>query len=191
MTVSLLGVDASLTGTGYAVIHYRDGHWTGSAWTRGRKGHRNESLEDRDERLSYITSDLHCVDLGGLTAAGIEQPLTNTPGGSSWDRAGLWWRLVHRLLVCDVPVVEVNSAKRQKFAVGKSSARGRKVEKHAVLEAVRVMWPMVKVEDDNAADALVVASVIAVLYELPVPFGMTDFRHEVVSGLRLPGKEAA
>lgn len=191
MTASILGVDASLTGTGYAVIHYEDGRWSGSTWKRGRKGRQKESLIERDERLSYITSDLHCVDLGGLMAAGIEQPLTNTPGGATWDRAGLWWRLVHRLLACDVPLVQVNSAKRQKFAVGKASARGRKVEKHAVLEAARAMWPMLTVEDDNAADALVVATVVAVLCELPVPFEMTDFRLDVVAGLRLPEEEAA
>lgn len=190
MTASILGVDASLTATGYAVVHYDDGRWTGSTWKRGRKGRQKESLTERDERLSLIASDLHCVDLGGLLAAGIEQPLTNTPGGSTWDRAGLWWRLVHRLLACDVPLVQVNSAKRQKFATGRSSRRGLKVEKNEVLDAVRGMWPMVNVEDHNAADALSVASVVAVLCELPVPFEMTGFRHEVVAGLRLP-EEAA
>ena len=59
-----------------------------------------------------------------------------------------------------------------------------------VAMAVAKMWPDVQIQGNNAADALVIASITAAVAGLPVPFPMYQYRSDVVAGLRLP-EEAA
>lgn len=190
MTPSILGIDPSLTGTGFARLYLSSNGWHGVTWTDGRDGKRNESLIQRDERITTIAGNLR-VDVWDLTAAGIEEPAYGAPGGSTWDRAGLWWKLAHKVLAYDVPLIQVNNKLVQKFAVGRAHTKKNPVDKADVAMAAAKMWPEVEIRGNNAADALVIASVIAVAWELPVPFPVYGYRREVVSGLRLPEKEAA
>lgn len=190
MTPMVLGVDTSLTGTGFALLRHDEDRWVVNTWTEGRKGKRNESLEMRDQRQDMILGGLYCVPLSMLTAAGIESPAYGAPGGSTWDRAGLWWRMTHRLLQYNVDVTQVTSAQRQKFAVGHAHSAKNPVDKADVAMAVARMWPQAEIRGNDAADALVIASVIAVLNDLPVPFEVYQYRQDVVAGLRLP-EEAA
>lgn len=187
----VLGVDTSLTGTGFALIQWgRDG-WLVNTWTEGRKGKRGESLRMRDQRQDLILSALPTEALASLTAAGIESPAFGAPGGSTWDRAGLWWRMVHKLLAHNVDVTQVTSAQRQKFAVGHAHSAKNPVDKADVAMAVAKMWPHAEIRGNDAADALVVASITAVLNDLSVPFDLPKYRTDVIAGLRPPEKEAA
>lgn len=191
MTPMVLGVDTSLTRTGFALIRYEEEGWVVNTWTEGRKGKRNESLYLRDQRQDLILGGLYCVPLAMLTAAGIESPAFGAPGGSTFDRAGLWWRMVHKLLQYNVDVTQVTSAQRQKFAVGRASSAKNPVDKADVAMAVAKMWPQADIQGNDQADALTIASVIAALSDLPVPFPMHQYRQDVVAGLRLPEEEAA
>lgn len=190
MTVSILGVDPSLTGTGFARLYLASNGWHGVTWTDGRVGKRNESLIQRDERITTIASNLR-VDSWSLTAAGIEEPAYGAPGGSTWDRAGLWWKLAHKVLAHDVPLIQVNTRHVQRFAVGRAHSKKNPVDKADVAMAVAKMWPDVDIRGNNAADALVIASIVAAVAGLPIPFPMHQYRQDVVSGLRLPEEEAA
>jgi len=191
MTASILAIDPSLTGTGFARLHLgTEGGWHGMTWTDGRSGKRNESLTERDERITTIAGNLR-VDSWDLTAAGIEEPAYGAPGGSTWDRAGLWWRLAHKVLAYDVPLIQINSATRQKFAVGRAHSKKNPVDKADVAMAAAKMWPSVDIQGNNAADALVIASIVAAVAGLPVPFPMHQYRLDAIAGLRLPEEEAA
>jgi crossover junction endodeoxyribonuclease RuvC len=190
VTATILGIDPSLTGTGFARLELNSAGWHGVTWTDGRDGKRNESLIQRDDRIDRIADNLR-LDSWDLSAAGIEEPAYGAPGGSTWDRAGLWWRLAHRVLTYDVPLMQVNTRIVQKFAVGRAHTKKNPVDKADVAMAVAKMWPDVVIQGNNAADALVIASVIAAVNDLPVPFDLPKYRTDVVSGLRLPEKEAA
>jgi crossover junction endodeoxyribonuclease RuvC len=182
---SILGIDPSLTGTGFARLHLASNGWHGVTWTAGRDGKRNEPLEMRDERITSIASDLR-IDLWNLAAAGIESPAFGAPGGSTWDRAGLWWRLAHKVIAHDVPLIEISSATRQKFAVGRAHSKKNPVDKADVAMAAAKMWPDVDIVGNNAADALVLASITAALVGLPVPFPMHQYRTDALTALRAP-----
>lgn len=189
MRPGILGIDPSLTGTGFARLHLDVNGWHGVTWTDGRDGKRNESLIQRDDRIDTIADNLR-LESWNLTYAGIEEPAYAAPGGSSWDRAGLWWRLAHKVLAYDVPLIQVNNKLVQKFAVGHAHSKKNPVDKADVAMAVAKMWPDVDIRGNNAADALVIASIVAAVAGLPVPFPMYQYRSDVVAGLRLPEEGA-
>lgn len=184
MNGNILGIDTSLTGTGFALIRCIDGEWTGTTWTAGRKGKRKEPLPLRHERIRAIVSEILRVDLSHLTAAGIEQPAYGAPGGSTHDRSGLWWQVTHELMDWKVPVHEVNSSTRKKFATGSAGSVKNPVDKADVAMAAAKMWPEVEIRGNNAADALVIASVIAASVGLPVPFPMHQYRVDALAATR-------
>lgn len=186
---SVLGIDPSLTGTGFARLHYGPLGWHGVTWSEGRGGKRNESLAMRDQRIRDIAESLS-GEVQSLRAAAIEEPAYGAPGGSTWDRAGLWWKLVHKVLAHDVPLIQVNTKHVQRFAVGHAHSKKNPVDKADVAMAAAKMWPDVDIRGNNAADALVIASIVAAVADLPVPFPMYQYRTDVVAGLRLP-EEAA
>jgi crossover junction endodeoxyribonuclease RuvC len=184
VTARVLGIDPSLTGTGFAELTWTGYEWSVYARTSGRSGKRGESLRERDERLSLVTSQLYSVESQDLCAVAIEAPAFGAPGGSTWDRAGLWWRLVHRLLSYEVPIVQVTSAQRQKFAVGRAHSAKNPVDKADVAMAAMKMWPGAAIVGENAADAVVIASIAACLVDLPVPFPLHGYRSEVLDKIR-------
>jgi Holliday junction resolvasome RuvABC endonuclease subunit len=186
----VLGLDPSLTGTGMAALHYHNGRWVGITASRGRPGKRGESLEVRDRRQQEILEHLYGANLDGLDVAGVESPAFGAPGGSTWDRAGLWWRLVHSLIHHRVPVVQVTSGQRQKFAVGRAHSAKNPVDKADVAMAAAKMWPDIEIRGNNAADALVIASIAAVTLDLPVPFPMHGYRREVVETIEASASAA-
>ena len=183
----ILAIDPSLAGTGFALLeHQPPSHWHAQSWTRGRPGRRAEPLTERDRRITSIVADLHTVDLRTVDLAAIEQPAFGAPGGSTWDRAGLWWALVHRLVANDIPVIQVNSATRQKFAVGHAHSASNPVDKADVAVAASRMWPDTVITGNNAADAVVIASVAAVVLDLPVPFPLHQYRRTATAKIQLP-----
>lgn len=88
-------------------------------------------------------------------------------GGSPWDRAGLWWRIVHRLLGADIPVAVCPPTVRAKWATGVGG--GPKATKALVAVAVARLWPDVDAASDDEWDALAMASLGAQHLGLDVP----------------------
>jgi Holliday junction resolvasome RuvABC endonuclease subunit len=135
------GLDISLTGTGIATV--------GGTTRVPTSGHRNDDLAARDARLRHIT-DRVLEEVGTVDLVCVEGPIKyQQPGGSTWDRAGLWWRIVSALLGRDMPVAVVPPMCRAKYATGNGNAR-----KTAVLDAAQRRYGAILPTDDEA-DALI------------------------------------
>jgi Holliday junction resolvasome RuvABC endonuclease subunit len=143
----VVGIDVSLTSTGVAV-HHQDG--TMATDTIATKGKRGDTLVDRSQRIGFIlgwVNDwLYPADL-----VVIEGPAGAAPGGSTWDRAGLWWAIVIKAMdQCSVAVVAPPT--RAKWATGNGRA-----DKAAVAVAMSKRAPEVELANSDEADALALA----------------------------------
>ena len=135
------GLDISLTGTGIATL--------GGTTRIPTKGRRKDTIVQRRNRIKLI-SDIALTEVGDVDLAVIEGPVAyNTPGGSTWDRAGLWWRIVDRLTAYGIPVAIVPPTCRAKYATGSGGSR-----KTAVIDAAQRRYGALLPTDDEA-DALV------------------------------------
>lgn len=135
----IAGLDVSLTGTGIAT--------TAGTTTITTKGKRADSLVQRHRRFQGITRRLF-DELGTCDLAVVEAPAYGAPGGSTWDRGGLWWLIIDGLLDREIPVALVSPRSRAKYAAGNGNAG-----KAAVMRAVQQTYGVLT-SDDNQSDAL-------------------------------------
>ena len=126
----------------------------------------------RDETLTR-TVDLACVE-GPVSYA--------TPGGSTWDRGGLWWRIVAALLERDIPVAVIPPTSRAKYATGNGASR-----KTAVLEAARSRYGAI-LESDDEADALILRAMGLHWLEQPLA-EVPDGHRAALAGCAWPDRE--
>ncbi|MDP4501021.1 RuvC family protein [Nonomuraea turcica] len=137
-------LDVSLTATGIA---------SSLGWcdTIGTTGVTTLPLAERDQALCELADRItHLIPLTADLVL-IEAPAYSRSSGGAHERAGLWWRIVHRLHNLDIPVVEVNPAHRGIYATGKSQPK-----KTEVVDAVARRWSTWETGgDDNCADAVV------------------------------------
>jgi Holliday junction resolvasome RuvABC endonuclease subunit len=168
----VLGIDPSLTSTGIAIIEDRPPTLGGLdpliAYTAVFKtsGKRADPITVMDARIGRVT-DFVSDHATGVDLAVIEGPSLGSHGGSPWDRAGMWWRIVHRLLAAEVPVAVCPPTVRAKWATGVGS--GPKASKALVAVAVARLWPNVDAESDDEWDALGMATIGAQQLGLPAP----------------------
>ena len=152
----VIGIDVSLTSTGIAVVH-RD--LRAAADSIPSKGQRGDTIAQRAQRMRQIGNQVGDWLYGGTLNAGtptvltiVEAPVSvQHPGGSTWDRAGLWWDIVARALACG-PVATVSPTTRAKWATGKGNA-----DKAAVAAAMTRYAPQVEISNSDEADALALA----------------------------------
>lgn len=139
----VVGIDLSLTSTGLASS---DG-WVSRVRSKPTTG----TLLARDTRLTEIVGQiLLTIEQGGLPdLVVIEAPAYSRNGGSSHDRSGLWWLLVHGLTT-RTQVAEVPPTCRIKYGAGKGNAA-----KDEVMAAVIRRYPDFDVTGHDAADAVV------------------------------------
>lgn len=139
--------DISLASTGIA-LHYPDGSITTESIAT--KGRRDDNLADRGTRIKYIADGLTSF-IGTCDLVVVEGPAGVAPGGSTWDRAGLWWAVVSNALkYC--PVAVVGPTTRAKWATG----NGRS-DKAAVAVAMSKRAPEVELANSDEADAMALA----------------------------------
>lgn len=146
----IAGLDVSLTGSGVCLC------WpvSGAAEpvvirSTGKKG---ASLGDRARRLRRLAGEiLQAVDLADVVI--VESPAYGSITGSQHDRSGLWWSVIQALSVAGVLVYEVTPAAVKTYAAGKGNAG--KIE---VVAAMVRRFPELEIVDDNAADALALAT---------------------------------
>jgi crossover junction endodeoxyribonuclease RuvC len=155
--VIIIGIDPSLSGTGLAVIDTEDAlvAYTHTITSKPCAA----TIEARVQRQARICRELlNTLPNGELLApavdlAVIEAPAYDSRTGSQHDRSGLWWRIIDRLLEHHVPVVEVTTGGVKKYATGKGTS-----PKDTVLLAVARRFPNVDVQNNNEADALILAA---------------------------------
>lgn len=177
-----IGIDLSLTCTGITLA--LDGraivHSVRSAPPPGLKKGEQPSLRQRYARLHTLRSEiLRYVGLPDLVA--IEQPAYSKSQGSSHDRSGLWWMIVAALHARDIPVAEVTPTTLKKYVLG--SGKG---DKDAVVIAATRKYPAVEFDNNNEADALVLAAMALRQLGAPLEVSCSKAMAEAMSVVRWP-----
>lgn len=184
---TVVGIDPSLTNTGVARLPCGTGGpgagqavWIPETWSRSSTGHRADTLHERKDRMAHIVADVlsFCEP---CDLAVVEAPAFGAKGGSAWDRAHLWWRIVDRLLDHEVPVVTVSPPSRALWATGNGRA-----DKAAVSTAVGRMWPTAAIRNSDEADALVLATIGLQLLGEAGPFEITAYRTRALAKVEVP-----
>lgn len=186
----VVGLDLSLAGPGTARIEGGpDGTWSTATWSWPNKGKRTDTLYDRHQRIGRIAAEIAPIlSEDPVDLVVIEGPSHGSVGGSAWDRAGLWWRVMASVLSFGLPVVQVAPKSRAKWATGSGNG-----DKAAVSAAVARMWPDAELSDSDRADALALASIGLQLLRRPeeLPFAVTAYRADTVKPLQIHRGRAA
>lgn len=172
---AVMGVDMSLTATGICVI--TDGTVTEIDTIKSKPGDR--TLTGRDTRAAAILAQIDAVARNHAVGYLVVEAPAYSRDKAVWDRAGLWWRLITRLLAAGMPVTEVVPTHRAMFATGRGNAG-----KADVAVGVSKLWPEVDFRGDDQADALVLASMGAVHLGHPVPFRVTVKHRDVIDRVK-------
>ncbi|QOC56074.1 RuvC-like resolvase [Gordonia phage Clown] len=185
---TVIGLDLSLTSTGYAAIAYNptDGSHTVELRTftstpRGR------TLADRHTRLRNNRTAIVNACRGADLVC-VESPAFGARGANIHDLNGNWWLIVAGLHHIGVPVAEVNVATVKKFACDKGN--GGKAD---VAAGIARMWPGAHPHGDNEFDALSLASIALILTvprvtadQVGLPFRVLERHREAISKVQLP-----
>lgn len=158
--MNVAGLDLSLTATGIAVI--TDGGQV-SVDTIRSTGHTRDTFAQRDQRIDQLSTAIVSRTVH-VALAVVEGPSVMSKGGSNWDRAGLWWSVVHTLMWHGVQVAVAPPTVLKKFAAGRGNA-----DKTAVAAGMTRLWPDVECGNDNEFDALCAATVAAQRAGMDVP----------------------
>lgn len=179
---SAIGIDLSLTRTGIAMVQ-GDRSVT---YSFGRQGKRDEPLLMRLDRLEdlvqSIESAIWATVLEVPKVACIEDVAFGTPGGSTTDRAALFWLTVAMLRRNEIPVVAVNVSKVKIYATG----RGNKHEKDEVMLAIVRRYPNIEIQNNDEADATALAAIGARLVGEPIEASLPQTHLRAMDGLALP-----
>jgi hypothetical protein len=169
------GLDISLTGTGIATL--------GGTTRVPTTGRRKDTIVQRNARMKHIT-DTVLIEVGHVHLACVEGPIAySAPGGSTWDRGGLWWRIVAALLEREIPVAVISPTARAKYATGSGASR-----KAAVLEAAQRRYGAILPTDDEA-DALILRAMGMEWLGTPLA-QVPDGHRAALAGVQWPDREA-
>lgn len=166
MTHNVVGLDLSLTGAGVGVI---DRTYPSApaylTYTFGMKGTNADPLRQRLMRIARTADQIieTVTSVDDVVLATIETPAYDQTTGKSHDRSGLWWEVVRQLTLNGIPVVEVGTSGVKIYATGKGNTG-----KQAVLLEVVRRYVNVEIQNDNEADAWVLACIAARLIGSPV-----------------------
>ncbi|MGW8565681.1 hypothetical protein [Isoptericola sp. NPDC055881] len=149
--MKIVGLDLSLTSTGIASV-VPDAVQP-ALGDRFRTKPAGDDLRARARRLHEIRDAVRDWTRTRTDLAVVEGLAFSSRSGQATERAGLWWLVVHDLLVRDIPVAVVTPTARAKYATGKGNAG-----KDEVLAAVVRRYPDVETRGNDEADALVLAA---------------------------------
>jgi len=159
--VRVLGIDPSLACTGVGIIDYPN---KGRAETVESKGKRDATVPQREDRIRSLANQVLAYTTLNTRLVVIEGPSLGSRGGSPWDRAGLWWRIVAGLLRRDLPVAVIPPTTLKKWATNSGRA-----DKSDVAVAMARLWPAVDAESNDGWDALALAHIGAQVLGWAVP----------------------
>lgn len=156
-----VGLDLSMTYTGGTIITGGD-VWTFPARSIGKKDAPHTATADR---LIALTDEIlsHIPDVENVRIA-IEGPSHGSTGTSAHERAGLFWMVFAELHKrgAHISVIPPNNLK--KYACGTSY----RIDKDMVLAAVIRRYLDIPVTNNNIADSLVLAAMLARHHGQPI-----------------------
>ena len=157
----IIGIDPSLTATGIALIDtdHPDRTYTTTAKSKPNGTSPFDRLHRFDTAANAILETLG----GHIDLAVIEAPSYGSQGAGTWDRAGLWWNTIRILKRLDIATIEVPPAVRCKYATGRGNA-----DKDVVMLSAARRYPHAPIEDNNQADAVILAAIGARLTGHPI-----------------------
>lgn len=180
----VLGVDPSLTGTGWARIDTED-RLTIECGTIATKPS-GPAVYARYLRGRFISRFISRFILGldsqqNLAAdlVVIEAPAFASKTGSVHERSGLWWQIVAECWYNGVDVLEVPPTSRAKYGSGKGNA-----SKDAVLAAAVRQYSQAPIANNNEADAVILAAIGARVLGEPIEDHLTKPQLEALVKLR-------
>lgn len=178
--MTVLGVDLSLTATGFA--------WsTGETDTHGRLGLTKSArlvkgvpslvpVSDRARGLTDLAMELCAIVVSRCVQLVVLENLPSTGVSvASPEKAYVWWRFVDALSAHHIPVIEVSPKTAKLYASGRGDANKREV-----IAAVQQHFPTWDIQrystrgkplntlDDNRADAVVLMAIGCDLLGTPV-----------------------
>ena len=179
-----VGIDPSLTACGVALIQECDGEKRREVFTLGRKGKKDETLEQRHDRIMTLVSEIVelilSLDVSALVT--IEGPAHGGTTGSHHDRSGLWWMIVHEVSNrTGCTIVEVTPTQLKKYATGKGN-----VSKSEVMAAAIRRYIDVPIANDNEADAFVLAEMGARFIGEPIEDSLPKLNLDAMAKLARP-----
>jgi Holliday junction resolvasome RuvABC endonuclease subunit len=180
----VVGVDLSLTGTGIAIAVVGGSNPVCTADLIGQKGITALPLPERWRAMGDLCDELLDAVVQAPGAPGLvaieNLPAARVAGVILHEKSWLWWMLVGRLVMLDIPLVEVTPAAVKQYAAGKGNAN-----KGAVIDAVARRLPMFATGgDDNRADAAVLCAIAADLIGHPLT-EMPALHRKALAKLRL------
>jgi len=160
-TVRVVGLDPSLASFGVATISTNP---TSTQITTDQLHTHPDTgiffrLDYLHERVLQVTAGADLVVIEGLAFSRVT--------GMAAERAGLWWLLAHRLWFDGTPTAVVGPRARAKYATGNGNSK-----KPDVVAAMRLRFPRTHLAGNDAADALVLASMGCRALGQPVDFGV-------------------
>jgi crossover junction endodeoxyribonuclease RuvC len=158
---TVIGLDLSLRSTGVACLHGDGKGWTAMIKTTGQ---RDDTYDDRWQRIDSIARDIKdpIRSVDNLALVVIEGPAYGVPGGSTWDRAGVWWLVVDYCYRLSYPVAVAGPRTRAMYATGDGNAT-----KADVVDATRKAFRWFDGKNDEA-DALQLAAMGRRYLDAPV-----------------------
>ncbi|WP_065961224.1 hypothetical protein [Curtobacterium sp. UCD-KPL2560] len=145
------GLDLSLTDTGIATITADGRIIVSRARSAGKK---TDSLATKAQRFEQH-ADAICAAVADCADVVVESPAYGMPQGAV-DLGGLRWLVLTRLVAAGHRVHEINPMHVKKYATGETRA-----DKDVVLASVVKRYPQADVTNNNTADAVVLASMLA------------------------------
>lgn len=118
---------------------------------------KDSTLQTRANRNKDIAVDLldYHVNLSPADLLIMEGPalgISRATGAYMWDRAGLWWLIIHMAIEVGVPIVTVAPTTRAMWATGSGKA-----DKGAVAAAMTRRLPDITFANSDEADAAALA----------------------------------
>lgn len=175
----VMGLDLSLTATGYAFVE--EGVLTGGGVLKSKAAPGTSATARRIRMLEMDVLDL-VGDFSPFLVV-IESPSFGSTTGAQHERAGLWWSVVCELDAFGYPIATVTPSGLKKYATGNGNSA-----KDEVLAAVIRRYPTQgwSITDNNVADACVLAAMGARHLAEPVEESMPDRALDAMKPVKWP-----
>lgn len=181
---AVVGLDLSLTSTGYAFV--LDGKVDGGGTIKS-KGKKGDTVRSKALRLMQITNSALARVVGAdADLVVIEAPSFGSTTGQQHERGGLWWMVATELSARGFPIATVAPTTRAKYGTGNGRASKDEVLA-AVIGRYRDLPGDWAITGNDVADAVLLAAMGSRHLGVPVEAdGLPQRNLEAMGGATWP-----